>query len=513
MSDDTIQLRDQVGVVRRRWRLVVATMVACMAVGLAVSYLQTPTYEASTQVRLEPDPGGDTTELTAEEVATEARAVTSFETVSQVLNTLGLTEDLDDFLNTITVEPDEAGAAVLTISAARGDETEAAQVANELAQTYLEQSGSQSAERVRVIERRIEKLDQRNAEINAEIASVPVFSRLSELRSERRQLQSERDELLQARAGLLVQGTARGEVLSPAFPPGAPSSPRPLRTAGLAGLLGLLLGIGIAYLRDHFDDVVRDDAMLRSAVPGLPVLGRIPYLRRAKEGWPVTLVAPESRASEAYRALGVNLRSMLNGTAPATDSDRVGSTPGRRLVVASATPDEGATATAVNAAIVVAQAGLKVVLVDANLRRPRVHDLFGLDDGASGLADALAGKSRARAEVVDVGIDNLRVLPAGLEPSTASGGDRPPTQLLATRRLAGVLDDLVTGCDLVVVDAGAVLEVADALELARDADVMLLAVRTGFSRAAHIDRALQRLGQIGARVDGVVVTGADRRRI
>jgi len=283
-----------------------------------------------------------------------------------------------------------------------------------------------------------------------------------------------------------------------------------LRTAGLAGLLGLLLGIGIAYLRDYFDDVVRDDAMLRSAVPGLPILGRIPHRRRARERAPVTLAAPESRASEGYRALGVNLRSMLNGTAPATDSDHVGPTPGRRLVVASATPDEGATVTAVNAAIVVAQAGLKVMLVDADLRRPRVHHLFGLDD-RRGLADALAGTSPARAEVVDVGIDNLLVIPAGVEQATSSG-DRPPAQLLATRRLAGVLDEIATECDLVVVDAGAVLGVADALELARDADLMLLAVRRGVSRGARIDRALQRLDQVGARVGGVVVTDADRHR-
>jgi len=511
VSDDTIQLRDQVGVVRRRWRLVVVTMLACVAVGLVVSYLQTPTYVASTEVRLEPDPSGEATELTAEEVATEARAVTSFQIVSEVLDALGLTEDLDDFLDTITVEPDETGAAVLTISAARGDKTEAAQVANELAETYLAQAGSQSDERVAVIEDRIRELDQRIGDIRAEIAGTALLSKLSKLRSERRGLQTERDQLLQARADLLVQGTARGEVLTPAFAPGAPSSPRPLRTAGLAGLLGLLLGIGIAYLRDYFDDVVRDDAMLRSAVPGLPILGRIPHLRRAEERRPVTLAAPESRASEAYRALGVNLRSMLNGTAPATGTDHVGPPPGRRLVVTSATPDEGATVTAVNTAIVLAQAGLKVVLVDADLRRPRLHDLFDLDD-ERGLADALAGTSTPRAEVVDVGIDNLLVIPAGVGRSAATGGDRTPAELLATGSLAGVLDEIATECDLVVVDGGAVLGVADALELARDADVMLLAVRRGVTRGARIDRALQRLDQVGARVGGVVVTDADERR-
>ncbi len=497
MSDDAIQLRDQVGVLRRRWRVVAATLVLAIGLGLLISFLATPMYEAETEVLLPPASGTDSP--TAEDVATQARTVVLF--AGEVIDTLSLDESTQDLLDTVTVEPDPEGAAVLVITASRDDAEESADVANTMAQAYIDSTDVDTANRVDTLDKRINTLDQKIARLNNKIDLTAEDDRLVTLRSDRRKLLAERTLLIDARAAALREAGVEGDqaqVVTPAVTPAAATSPQPVRIVALAGALGLLIGIGLAYLRDYFDDSVRDDGQVVDRMGGRPVLGHIPQWGRSQASGPITSSSPRAPASEAYRELGANVRFLL-GVRRQGDAAR--RDPGRTVLVTSAAASEGKTATAVNLAVVAAAANLRVVLVDANLRRPHVQELFDVPTGR-GLADVLRSSCTVHEALVDVGHDQLLVLPAGDVQDS-------PADLLTSPQLPRLLTELRSEADLVVVDSAAVLRVADALELARVCDLVVLVARSKMSRGSDLTETLQRIDRVGGSTAGVVLNAVE----
>ena len=504
MTDETIRLRDQIGALRRRWRVVALTLLLVVAAGVALTLVTPRVYVAEAEVLIEPDPISDATSLAAEEVATEARAVTSFESLQRVVDAEELSDVPIDLADDVTVTPEDTGAAVVTIAVSRGDAGEAADIANALALTYLDVSGAKAISDLADIDQQIQELEQRIITLSEQLDSTPP-RQSADLRTERRQVIAERSLLFATRAAVrfsVSDAGGRGELIAPAEVPDSPASPQPVRNLGLAVLVGLLLGIGLAYLREYFDDVVRHDRALQESLPGVPVLGHIPHWRRRRSDGhqPLITQAPRSRTGEAYRALGVSVRALLDE--PHLNGDRARRA--RVLQVASAVPGEGKTSVAVNLAVVAAQAGLRTVLVEADLRRPAVAELLRLDP-TQGLSDVLSGKATARDLLCEVdGVPDLMVLPAGADNGT-------PAELLASPRLDELIETLRNESDLVVVDGPGVLGVADALEVARDADTIVLAVRQGTSQSKQVAAALQRLHQINVPVSGVVLSNADER--
>lgn len=499
MSDDSIQLRDQVGVLRRRWRVVASTVLVAIGLGLLVSLLQTPVYVASTEVLLAARP--DTAPLTAEQVATEARAVVL--NADEVIGELGLDESSQDLIDTLTVTPDPDGAAAMTISVARADGDESAQIANTLASMYLDATDSGNDARVAALDLDIERLDVEINDLVTQISGTQPGPARLDLQSTRRRLLAQRSLLIDARARALVDSELQGggaQVLTPAVAPAGPSSPDLLRNLALAAVLGLLAGIGAAYLRDHFDDVVRDESTLGEDAQERPVLARIPRWREGSGAEPVTLGSPRAPASEAYRALGANTRSLLAGRRQGTSAAEQG----KVLLVSSASPSEGKTSTAVNLAVVAAATGQRVVLVDANLRRPALHSLLRLP-GGRGLVDVLNGTGSARSALVDIGVEHLLVLPAGSAPPN-------PAELLTSPGLLRLLAELRREADLVIVDSAAILLVADALDLAGNSDVTVLVVRDGVSRGRDVAEAVRRIDRAGGSVAGLVMNDVSPQR-
>ncbi|MBA2770238.1 MAG: polysaccharide biosynthesis tyrosine autokinase [Sporichthyaceae bacterium] len=500
MSSDAIQLRDQVGVLRRRWRVVAATVVVAIGLGLLVSLLATPTYDAQTEVLLAPTVTGEAP--TPEEVATEARTVVLF--ADQVIDTLELNDSAPDLLEDVVVEPDASGAAVMTISVTREDPDEAADIANTMAQAYIDSTDVENQNRVESLDERIQSLDGQIARLRSRLNDADEPRQRIRLASERRKLLAERRLAIDSRASSLREAGSdvdQAEVVTPALAPTSASSPQPLRIAALAGAIGLLIGIGLAYLRDYFDDTVRDEETVAGSVRGRPVLGQIPLWSRTGDKQPITLASPRAPASEAYRELGANIRFLL-GTRRQSDSAR--REPGRVVLVSSAAAGDGKTATAVNLAIVASAANMRVVLVDANLRRPRIHELFDIT-AEGGLADVLGGGLAVRDSLVDIGLDNLLVLPGG-DSSTN------PADLLTSPRLGKLLTDLRHEADLVVVDSAAVLLVADALELARASDLTVLVARSKTSRGRDLAETVQRIDRVGGSTAGVVLNAVESNR-
>lgn len=201
----------------------------------------------------------------------------------------------------------------------------------------------------------------------------------------------------------------------------------------------------------------------------------------------ITISEPRSPISEAYRTLRTNLD--FAGLAKTL----------KTLVVTSAGVNEGKSTTLANLAVVTAQAGRKVILVDADLRRPRLHQIFGLSN-EQGLTTVMMDDSALAAPPLqETGVEGLWLLPSGPLPPN-------PAELMASRRMEEVIAALVERADQVFFDTPPVVAVTDAAVLATKVDGVLLVISAGKTRREYARTAVQRLQQINARLVGAVLT-------
>lgn len=200
----------------------------------------------------------------------------------------------------------------------------------------------------------------------------------------------------------------------------------------------------------------------------------------------ITLSDPRSSGAEAYRSLYINLSF--------SSQDQ----PTRTLLATSAGPGEGKSVTLANLAVVAAQMGQRVVLVDCDLRQPQQHELFGLRND-TGLTTLVAGKATAASALQAVSdAPGLHVLVSGPLPVS-------PSQVLAARRLDEIMAELAEQADLVLVDAPPAATVADASVLATKVDGVLLVLNAGQTKRDHARRAKEALEKVNAHIVGVVL--------
>jgi receptor protein-tyrosine kinase len=282
--------------------------------------------------------------------------------------------------------------------------------------------------------------------------------------------------------------TGASQVVTPAAVPTSPSSPRIARNALVAAAVGLLLGVGLAFLRDYLDDSVKTKDDLERAA-GVPVLGLIPSVGNWKD--PSTtriasLVEPASHVAEAYRALRTSIQF--------AGMDR----PIRRLQLTSPSAEEGKTATTANLGVALAAAGQRVTIVCCDLRRPRIHEFFGLSDRV-GLTSVLLGQATAVEACQRVPHqDRLCLLASGPLPTN-------PSEVLQSAPTGAMLETLESQADILLLDCPPVLPVTDAAAVSRHVDACLLIVSAEGSHARLVARALEILRQVGAPVLGSVL--------
>lgn len=280
-------------------------------------------------------------------------------------------------------------------------------------------------------------------------------------------------------------------VYQTATPPGAPISPDRNRFAAAGAAAGLLIALALAWLRDRNDSRIRTADDVVEGL-GVPLLGTLPDSRemnRGKDGVLPELTAFETR--EAVRKLRTNLRYI--------DVDA----PPRSIVVTSSAPGEGKSTVSANLARVMARAGQPTLLIDADLRRPKVAEEFGVD-GSVGLSQLLAGAVMLDAAVQPTSTPMLSLLPAGQVPPN-------PSELLGSRRMKELIEEL-SGQFFIIVDAPPVLAVTDAQLLSRHTDGAILVAVPGRSRSIAVSRAIESLRSIGGKVYGIVLNRASQSR-
>jgi capsular exopolysaccharide synthesis family protein len=280
-------------------------------------------------------------------------------------------------------------------------------------------------------------------------------------------------------------------LVAPATEPRLPIAPRPRRNTILFGIAAFLLACGVVFGIDYVDDRIKSREDIEAASAGTPILGLLPRLPAVK-GVPtavsVATMGATSGLAESFRSLRTNVQFL-------SVEDHVGS-----ILVTSPFASEGKTTVAANLAITLGRAGLRVILVDADLRRPRVHTFFGLSE-SPGLSSVLSGAAEWRDVVQPLaGEPNLTVLTAGSVPAN-------PSELLGTERTRRVLAEITQEYDQVIVDTPPSLPVTDAVALSQRVDACLLVVMAGKSKKRQLARCTQLLRQVNAPLAGMVVNG------
>jgi capsular exopolysaccharide synthesis family protein len=276
-------------------------------------------------------------------------------------------------------------------------------------------------------------------------------------------------------------------VVRPADLPAAPVSPRPALNITLGLLLGLALGVGVAVLRETLDSSVKSSEDLQK-LTGSSALGVIAYDSQAQKNPLVSQVDSRTGRGEAFRTLRTNLRFV--------DVDH----PPGVVVVTSSIASEGKSTTACNLAITLASAGVRVILVEADLRRPRVAEYMGIE-GAVGLTDVLIGRAQLDDVLQPWGTAPLSVLTSGALPPN-------PSELLSSAQMNEIIGTLRSRADIVLIDAPPLLPVTDAAVLARECDGAIIVVRQGRTSREQVTRAVDALRSVDARVLGTVLNMA-----
>ena len=339
---------------------------------------------------------------------------------------------------------------------------------------------------------------QQEREMRARIESLRVETldlqrrgiQYNNLRREANTIRTLYEGLLQRHKEVAVAGGIGANnifIVDKASAPGAPSSPNLTRALMLSLLLGLGGGFGAAYLLERLDDSVSTPEEVER-LSGLPTLGVIPDAGKAGAA-EHELINPRSAIAEAYRSLCTALQFATDQGLP------------RSLLVTSAVPIEGKSITALAIARYFANMGLRVLVVDADLRNPSMHENLGLDNSI-GLTDYLTGKLSPPRTFQATDVPKLFFMSTG--PLTPDAPD-----LLAGPGLHSLLSDGIHSFDLIVLDCPPVLGLADALLLSNAAAATLFVVGAGLSRSGQIQAALKRLRFARGPVIGTVLTKFD----
>jgi capsular exopolysaccharide synthesis family protein len=260
---------------------------------------------------------------------------------------------------------------------------------------------------------------------------------------------------------------------------------------GVPAAIGLVAGLGLAWLLEVRDKTIRSEAQLRE-LEQAPVLGMVPFDRRLREGPRGRRVAASSAGLEAFRQLRTNLEFIDVGS------------PVQILVVTSSVAEEGKTTTAINLAAALVAANRRVLIVEADLRRPTLDDHFKVR-GSVGLTDVIVGRGELEAAMQPVGVNGLMLLPSGKLPPN-------PSELLGSDAMVQLLERLRDRFDVVVVNTPPLLPVTDAAVLSAHADGVLVVVRAGRTTRQQLTLAMRTLNAVGARVLGTVLNMAPTDR-
>jgi capsular exopolysaccharide synthesis family protein len=432
-----VELRDYIRILRKSWVLITALTLIGVAVAAASSLLQTPQYSATSKVFVSTQSGGTVSDLAQGNTFATQRVQTYADLVSTPVVLLPVIAELG-----LDVD---AGALGRRIAASAPENTS-------------------------LIEITVADEDPVRA---AEIANGASESLTTVVDTLERPL--EEGAVSPVKLTLVQQATV----------PGSPVSPNVPVSLVLGLLVGLALGVGLAVLREVLDTRIRTERDVQ-AVTDAAIVGGIAFDPKASTRPLIVQDDPRSPRAESFRSLRTNLQFLGAGSA------------GNSFVVTSSIESEGKSTTAANLAIALAAAGSRVVLVDADLRRPKVADYMGIE-GAVGITDVLIGRADLHDVLQPWGRSSVTVLPAGKIPPN-------PSELLGSAGMERLAETLASEFDHVIFDAPPLLPVTDSAILGKLVGGAIVVVAVGRTTKHQLEGAVSTLEHVGAPVSGIVLT-------
>jgi len=503
-----MDLRRQSAIVRVWFPVIVASVLLAAVAAYLVSIQLPKVYEAKAtlvvgQSLSTVNPDYNQLLVSQQLSTTYARVATTRPILENVTKQLGLAGTLDDLAAQVRADA-QLDSTLLKITVQDTDPARAAAIANAVADQLIAASPAIQGRQTELQKSIDADLQATQDQITANQAQVEALVQLpSRTAAQDTELQTLQGQLITLRSTYatlfsLSSGNASNllSVIEPAVAPTSPVSPKVPLNVLVAILLGLIEAAVIAFVADYLDDRVQDaDAVQK--VAGLSTLGTIARMKIGRNrGEPSRLVAlldPRSDVAEAYRTLRTNVEfAPIDG-------------PTRTLLVTSSVPGEGRTVTAANLAVVFAQAGRRVLLVDADLRKPGVHIIFGLPN-EHGLTTLFRESASPDAVAQKTELAKLRILTAGQLPPN-------PAELLGSARMREIVEGLKSGYDLVLFDSPSLQAVTDSAILSSFLDATLLVIDAGHTRRRSILQGREALAKVGARVLGVVLNDLPPRSL
>ncbi|WP_374457520.1 polysaccharide biosynthesis tyrosine autokinase [Nocardioides sp.] len=434
-----MELADYLRILRRRWRLIVTTVLLVVVAAALITWRTTPQYQSSTQLFISTSASSSAEAyqgnlFSSQRLASYADLATGTELATRVVSTTGSELSPGDLAAKVTAQasPD---TVLLTISVTDPDP----EVAQQLTQAYGD-------ELVALV---------------AELETPPGQNK----------------------------PVLKGTIVDAASLPGGPVSPNVLRNLALATILGLLLGVGLAVVRELLDTSTKSADDVTSTLEA-PILGTFAFDPEVGKRPLLTDLSSHEPRAEAYRVLRTNLSFV--------DIDAES----KAIVITSSLPGEGKSTTSVNIALALHAAGERTLLIDGDLRRPQAAALLNLDPSI-GLTTALVGKVTV-SDVILTHASGLHVLASGTVPPN-------PAELLQSQAMAGILAELRAAYDVIVIDAPPLLPVTDAALIASQVDGAVLVVRHGRTTREQLAGARERLAAVGANTLGAVFNMVPRK--
>lgn len=481
------------------WLLILATALAGVSAYIVSKYQQ-PVYQASTTLLIDEAPAARSADytsiLTSERLArTYTQLLTQQPMLDAVAERLALQPlAAEDWANKVEVQL-VRDTQLIDIKVEDTDPELAAQIANTIVVVFREQNQALQAARYEAslqnIAQQMALVNEQTRRMNAQLEALgnPPSDPLERDRLQAELSQSQRtySELLQSYEQIRLaaaQGTSNMVQVEPATAPESPIRPRVLTNTLLAAVVGLMLGVGTIFLIEFLGDTIRDPQEITRKW-GVPVLGTIIRYKHNKDEL-ITAKQPRSPITEAFRALRTNLQFASIDL------------PIHTLLVTSPSPEDGKTTVAANLGSVIAQGGRKVVIVDADLRQPRIHKILQVPNRV-GLTDQfIRPQDHINGAVKQTEIGGLHALTSGNLPPN-------PSELLGSERMSEILRQLARQFDTIILDASPILVVTDALVLAPRVDGVLVVIKPSVTKRAALKHTLEQLRQVKANVIGVVL--------
>jgi polysaccharide biosynthesis transport protein len=482
-------LVDYLSVLRRRWKLLLLTVLLVPAVAVALSLRQPPAYQASAEVLLKPSTASGQLSDPARAAQTAAELARVPGVAARAIDAGGV-RDLtsSEFLKNSSVSP-TLGSDILTFSVTNSEPEVAKLLATAYARTFSEYQHDLDTQQIRRtqngIRRQLRELEESGLKGSAQYRIL-----------------ARNDRELTAQAfgpptAVVVQKADRAEKVGP----------KTFRNQAIGLALGLVLGLGLVFLWEALDTRVRSVETLRQGL-GLRLLGRLPSPPRKlqKSDRLVMLTAPLGVEAAAFRVLRTSF-DYANADYQA-----------QTIMFTSAVGGEGKSTTVANLAVALARAGRRVVLIDTDLRRPSQHRLFDLDE-RPGLIDIELGDVKLDEALRPVSVTETDLTavnggrPSGrrkgkLEVLTAGQAFHSPDELGMDLTVARIAESLKQRADFVLIDAAPLLAVGDAIALSAHVDALVLVVRLNGLNSSAYDDLRRTLASSPARKLGFILTGA-----